>query len=180
MLIQPFGNASLIWLFVMAKRMLFIGGESSGKTSICRVLSQIFGFPWVPEYGRELFERKGGKLTYEDMLEIGRVQVEREKIASICTRELWILCDTSPLVTMFYSLDWYGKIDPRLDALAKREYDKIFLCARDFQYVNDGTRSGEEFSLRQEQFYLERLMQPFEILHGSIESRVLQVQRSLK
>lgn len=180
MLNQLFGNASLIWLSAMSKRVLFIGGESSGKTTMCTVLSQMLGLPWVSEYGRELFDEKAGHLDFDDYLEIGRVQVQREKVAMMCTRKAWILCDTSPLVTMFYSLEWTGKVDPNLVTRAKRQYDRIFLCARDFPYVDDGTRSGAEFSARQEQFYIDKLDQPFEILRGSIEARVVQVHRSLK
>jgi HTH-type transcriptional regulator, transcriptional repressor of NAD biosynthesis genes len=164
----------------MSKRILFIGGESSGKTTICQVLSRLFNLPWVPEYGRELFDKKNGKLDYEDMLEIGRVQVQREKIVQVCTREQWVLCDTSPLVTKFYSQDWFGKVDPNLETLSRRQYDKVFLCVRDFPYVNDGTRSGDEFSYRQQDFYMKNLLQSFFFLTGSIESRVVQVQKAMQ
>lgn len=163
----------------MSRRVLFIGGESSGKTTICQVLSRIGGYPWVPEYGRELFDKKHGKLEYEDMLDIGRIQVQREKIAVLCAREPWVLCDTSPLVTKFYSNEWYGRVDPRLETLALRQYDRIFLCSRDFKYVDDGTRSGAEFSAWQEMFYLTNLKQPYQILSGSTEARVCKVQDAL-
>jgi len=163
----------------MAKRVLFIGAESSGKTTICQVLNRMFDFPWIPEYGRELFEKKEGKLVFEDYLEIARVQVLKEKIVQVCTRERWILCDTSPLVTMFYSQELCGKVDPNLVALSKRQYDRIFFCVRDFGYVDDGTRSGVEFGDRQEEFYMKNLNQPYEFLHGSIEARVAQIQGSM-
>lgn len=164
----------------MTRRLLFIGGESSGKTTICQVLSQILDVPWVPEYGRELFEKKGGKLEYEDMLAIARVQVEREKIAVMCSRQSWLLCDTSPLVTKYYSQAWYGKVDPNLETLSRRQYDRVFLCVRDFSFVNDGTRVDDEFSRRQEDFYMKNLNQPYYFLTGSIESRVAQVKVAMQ
>ncbi len=163
----------------MPKRLLFIGGESSGKTTLCKTLSQIFGLPWVSEYGRDLYEQRDGKLVYEDMLNIARVQVEKEKIAMVCTREQWIFCDTSPLVTKFYSQELFGKVDPNLEQLADRRYDDVFLCVRDFPFVNDGTRVSDEFSRRQEEFYRQNLKQPFYVITGSIEHRVNQVRKAM-
>jgi nicotinamide riboside kinase len=40
------------------QRVAFIGGESSGKTTLARVLAERLQTVWVPEYGRTLWEQR--------------------------------------------------------------------------------------------------------------------------
>lgn len=166
---------------IFTKRVLFIGGESSGKTTMCQTLADKHNWPWVEEYGRYLFDIKNGQLEYEDMLKIGSMQAHFEAVEDLLAgpEVPFILCDTSPLVTKFYSQEWFGKVDPALENLSHNRYDIIFFCMGDFPYVNDGTRSGEEFSKRQEAFYHGNLEQPYYILRGSIEQRVAFVEKIL-
>lgn len=151
----------------MTKRVLIIGAESSGKTTLARSLAEKLNVPWIPEYGRTFGETTGNVYCYEDMLHIAKTQVSMEN-----TSHPMIICDTSPLVTAFYSLRWYGKADPELVELSKRKYDLIFFCSRDFGYVDDGTRNGVDFGTEQEQFYKKHLNQPYIPIRGSVAERV--------
>jgi HTH-type transcriptional repressor of NAD biosynthesis genes len=152
------------------KRILVIGAESSGKTTFCEALSEALGVPWIPEYGRKFGEKTGNVYKYEDMLHIAETQTLLEDVVTGMTPI--VICDTSPLVTSFYSLKWYGKVDSKLADLALRQYDLVFFCARDFDYVDDGSRNGEEFGMEQEKFYKDNLAQPYIMLWGSVEQRV--------
>lgn len=154
----------------MTKKILVIGAESSGKTTFCQALSEELGAPWIPEYGREFGEKSGNVYKYEDMLHIGLTQVWLER--SVEGLVPIVICDTSPLVTSFYSQKWYGKIDPKLAELALRQYELVFFCARDFGYVDDGSRNGEEFGMEQERYYKDHLTQPYIVLSGSVDERV--------
>lgn len=154
-------------------RVLFLGAESTGKTSLCRLLGARWGEPVAEEYGRELWVAKDGKLEFDDMLAIGKAQVEREeRLLREAKRAL--VCDTSPLTTLSFSYELFGSADPALVALADRAYDRVFLCMPDFPLVQDGTRQDEEFRARQHAFYIAELSRrgiPFVTLAGSAERR---------
>lgn len=161
-----------------ALRVLLIGGESSGKTALAQRLAEVYGVPWVPEYGRELWEFKDGKLTFEDMLDISREQVLREQEALSKTMARYVFCDTSPLVTQWYSQAMFGNVDPQLIELAKRRYDVILMCDRDFEFVNDGTRQDARHADDQQKWYTKMLTetrQPFHVVSGSVMGRTMMV-----
>lgn len=156
------------------ERICLLGGESTGKTTLAQALAARLDTVWVAEYGRELWEAKDGQLQFEDMLSIGQTQVEREeKLAGKARR--FLICDTSPLTTMLYSEAMFGQVAPELVALAERSYDRIFLCAPDFAFVQDGTRRDEAFRRHQHDWYRTELARrrivPIE-LSGTLEQRL--------
>ena len=148
-------------------RIVLLGGESTGKTTLARALAERLGTAWVPEYGRELWGRQGGVLTPDDLRAIGREQVRREDATAPLAQGV-LLCDTSPLTTWGYS-DWmFGQPDPVLEALARRRYDGVVLCAPDFPFVQDGTRQPSGFRDRQHAWYLQHVRE--------LDAPVLQVE----
>jgi len=163
------------------RRICFLGGESSGKTTLAQMLAERCSTTWVAEYGRELWEQKNGALQFDDMLAIGREQVQRE-YARAAQAHRWLMCDTSPLTTLFYSLSMFGRAAPELEALAARRYDHVFLCTPDFPFVQDGTRKDEIFRQRQHEWYLDELGKRsirFSSLSGPLDFRVETVIRHL-
>lgn len=162
-------------------RVVIYGGESTGKTSLCEALAQHFEAQWVPEYGRELWEEKGGALELSDMLRIGETQIRRETDL-IRQADRFLFCDTSPLTTLFYSQYMFDEVDPELEKLAMRHYSHTFLCAPDFTFVQDGTRKGAAFRDRQHAWYIKALTAheiDYTLLTGDMEARVLAVLREL-
>jgi NadR type nicotinamide-nucleotide adenylyltransferase len=160
------------------QRVLLLGGESSGKTTLAAALAAADGTAWVPEYGRELWEARGGRLVEADMLAIAREQVAREEQLALQARGR-LYCDTSPLTTLGYSLWMFGRAEAALRELAQRPYDAIVLCAPDFGFVQDGTRRDEGFRFRQHDWYREELADRgwawFEV-SGGVDERVAQVK----
>ncbi|MBK6906665.1 MAG: AAA family ATPase [Rhodocyclaceae bacterium] len=138
------------------RRIGILGGESSGKTTLARALAANLDTTWVPEYGRELWECKDGQLVFDDMVAIGRMQVEKERM-QLAHAQRFLICDTSPLTTLFYSHAMFGQADPELVRLAERGYDTIILCSPDIEFIQDGTRRDSDFRQRQHQWYLEYL-----------------------
>lgn len=163
------------------ERIVLLGGESTGKTTLAAALSQALATPWVAEYGRELWEIKGGALGREDMLHIAQTQVAREcSLAQSAQR--YLVCDSSPLTTLFYALHLFGQADAQLLKLADRRYAQVFLCAADFPFVQDGTRQGASFRAHQQQWYREQLAArniPYIELTGSVTAREQQVLNAL-
>jgi HTH-type transcriptional repressor of NAD biosynthesis genes len=163
------------------ERVVLFGGESSGKSTLAVALAEHFNTRFVGEYGRDLWEEKDGQLVFEDMLHIGERQIElEERAARGANRRLF--CDTSPLTTLFYSRAMFGRADPRLEVLAERRYDRVVLCAPDFDFVQDGTRQEPGFRDRQHAWYvaeLERRGIPWVDATGSVAERVRCVAAAL-
>jgi HTH-type transcriptional repressor of NAD biosynthesis genes len=155
-------------------RVCILGGESTGKTTFTEALAKHLTTRWVAEFGRELWDIRNGNLTFPDMLKIAREQVEREKSAA-AEADRWLICDTSPLTTLFYSLAMFGQAEAELYALAQRQYAFVFLCAPDFPFVQDGTRRDSEFRDRQHEWYVSELETrgiPYVVLLGSLQERL--------
>jgi HTH-type transcriptional regulator, transcriptional repressor of NAD biosynthesis genes len=158
----------------LVPRVGIVGGESSGKTTLACALADRLGTLSTEEYGRELWEQRRGKLLFDDMLKIGCEQIAHEQRLAQDARN-WLVCDTTPLTTCFYSLDLFGRVDPELNRLASRHYDLIVLCAPDFAFVQDGTRRGAHFRQAQHAWHLEQLRhEQFRsiVVAGPVEDRV--------
>lgn len=108
------------------------------------------------------------------MLRIGQRQIALEQLMGQQASR-WLFCDTSPLTTAFYSEAMFGRVDPRLWQLASRPYDRTWLCAPDFGFVQDGTRRDLAFRDRQHAWYiaeLDRRGLPYELLAGGHDQRM--------
>lgn len=61
------------------KKIVVIGPESTGKSTLCEKLAAHYNTLWVPEYAREYLEKHGTDYTYEDLLAIAKGQIELEE-----------------------------------------------------------------------------------------------------
>ena len=168
------------------RRVTMLGGESSGKSTLTQAVAGALGTTHVAEYGRELWEQQDGVLAYDDLLRIAREQVRRETQATRTAQALTtgvVVCDTSPLTTLLYCLDMFGRAEPELEELAARPYDLTVLCRPDFDFVQDGTRRDNSFRMTQHAWY-ERELHERGIAYleavGSIAGRVAAVAESIR
>lgn len=166
-------------------RLVLLGAESSGKTTLATALAAALGTAWVPEFGRLLHEQKNGELVYEDLLYIGRRQLELEDEATPQARG-WLICDTNAATTALYSYYYFHRCDPALQRLAlvcRQRYARTFVCLPTVPFEDDGWRGPE--ALRQFQhgailMQLDLLGIPYTLLGGSVEERIAQVQAALQ
>ncbi len=158
-------------------RIAVVGGESTGKSTLVTALGARYGEPCVAEYGRTLWEERRGQLVYDDLRAIGVRHVADEDDATARARRCAFI-DTTPLTTLWYSLDGYATADPELVSLSWRQYDLMLVCAPDFPFVQDGSRSSEDFRLRHDRWIraiLHARGTDYIDVHGGIEARVAQV-----
>lgn len=164
-----------------ARRLALLGGESSGKTTLAQALAARLRTDWVPEYGRELWERVRHTLDVDELMHVARHQVELE-VQAAALRAGWIVCDTTPLTTLQYCLHDYGAAPAELHALARRAYDVTVVCAPDFAFVQDGCRRDEAFRAEQHAWTLAQLRTQGVaclVVGGPVAQRVAQVARAL-
>ena len=134
------------------RRVVLIGAESTGKTTLARMLAERYGTAWVPEYGREYWETKvagrsmDGPLpgwTSEEFVRIAAEQQRREDHLAR-TAERVLVCDTNAFATGTWHERYLGFRDARVDAVGRRDRAHLYLLAEpDFPFVQDGWRDGE-------------------------------------
>jgi NadR type nicotinamide-nucleotide adenylyltransferase len=136
----------------MPKRILILGPESTGKSTLAEKLAQHYAEPWVPEVARAYLEGLNRPYTYEDLLSIGKRQMSLEdELVSVAKH--FLFCDTDLRVIQVWSQHRYGKVDPWvLEEIARRTYDLILLCAPDLPWQADPLREHPELEMRQQFF----------------------------
>jgi HTH-type transcriptional repressor of NAD biosynthesis genes len=158
-------------------RVAVVGGESTGKSTLVAALGGHYGEPCVAEYGRTLWEEQGGHTDYDDLRTIGIRHVADEE-AAMARASRCVFVDTTPLTTLWYSIDGYGRADPDLVSLSWRTYDLTLVCAPDFAFVQDGSRSSEDFRLRHDRWIRAILRArgvDYRDVRGTVAARVAQV-----
>lgn len=126
------------------KRIVVMGPESTGKSTLIKNLAHEYGTSYVPEYGREYTEtvKKGTDLDKEDFYKIA-IQHEDNMLEShINNRMPFLFIDTEAITTKtFGQLYLKNYEDDRIDDIIKHQwFDLIILLDVDVPWVNDGTR----------------------------------------
>jgi len=139
------------------KRILILGPESTGKSTLAEDLANHFGEPWVPEFAREYLEKINRPYRYEDLLEIGKGQVKAEdELAE--TAEKFLFVDTDLRVIHIWSEHRFGKTDPWvMDQIKERIYDLILLTDTDLPWAPDPLREYPELEMRQ--YFFDKYLQ---------------------
>ena len=166
-------------------RVVFLGAESSGKSTLCAALAEACDTAWVPEYGRTLHEQKNGNLEFEDLLYIARRHAELEDEAAARARRL-LFCDTNAATTALYSYYYFHRCDPALRAMAavcRQRYAHTFVCAPTVPFEQDGWRGPEALRSFQHGMILMQLDYfgiRYTLVEGTVGERVAQVRAVLK
>lgn len=168
----------------LIQKVVFVGTESTGKSTLAKRMAEELDTLWVHEYGRELWEAQNLQGSFHDMLKIAENHYRREQASALHARNV-LFCDTNPWTTLQWSLMYSGTADARLVDLVERTKDEYiwFLCENDFDWVDDGTRElpgkkSQDFQLQLERDLIARGITYYD-LSGPLEDRVTDVTRKL-
>ncbi len=165
------------------KTIVLLGGESSGKTTLGQALSAKLNCPFVPEYGRYLFDFKNGILNNDDFAVIAKTQLLMQNQAEAWALQQgvrYVVCDTSPLTTFWYSVQMTGRVEPELSRLAQHRYDYTVLCSNDIPFIQDGTRKDQAFRDAALNWYQSMLLSyQHLVVAGDVDYRCEQVVKML-
>lgn len=140
------------------KKVVVIGPESTGKSTLCSQLAEHYGTSWCPEYAREYLEAHGKDYNYADLLQISRGQLELEDRLRPSNQLYFI--DTNLYVMQVWCEYVFGKCHQFiLDNLVERKYDLYLLCGTDLPWAYDPLREFPEEAPRKELYrYYRELM----------------------
>jgi HTH-type transcriptional repressor of NAD biosynthesis genes len=126
------------------KKVVVIGAESSGKSTLVNDLAKSFNSPAVPEYGRILSGAKSNNLTPQDFTDIADRHTAMVKKAVEETETGFIFVDTERMVTRLY-FDIY--CDTKVDMYhilpdddSNDYFDMYVVVQPNIPWVDDGTR----------------------------------------
>jgi nicotinamide riboside kinase len=168
-------------------RVVFVGAESTGKSTLSEYLARAYDTVSVPEIGRFIWEEKGGNLNADDYVEIAVKHRAAEDEAMALARR-WLFVDTNALTTLLLGVEFHQVGDPPPGELlrcaddCKARYAHTFVCADDIPYEEQDARENEAWRGRIQQLVLKDLEArgiPYTIVRGSVEERAAQVRRVL-
>ncbi len=171
------------------KKVVVIGPESTGKSTLCKRLAEHYDTLWCPEYAREYLLTYGTKYTYDDLLEIAKGQVALEDEYVHKTRAQWkmkneklknrlLLVDTDMYVMKVWCEYVFGKCHTYiLNKIAERKCDLYLLCDIDLPWMKDELREYPDLESRKEllRIYKDILINqnvPWTIINGNYEERL--------
>ena len=184
----------------MVKKIVILGPESTGKSTLCELLAQYFGTQWCPEFAREYLMTNGKEYDFDDLLTIAKGQLALEDEYSAMVNNQWLKVDGSKWVNaqtlstssnpplLFIDTDMYVmKVWAEyvfnkchqfiLNEIVSREYDLYILCDVDLPWVKDELREYPDEANRKELYYIYKDLLtnqhvPWVGIHGNYEERV--------
>lgn len=142
------------------KKIVIIGPESTGKSSLCAALAAHYGTYWVPEFAREYLTTYGMSYSFDDLLTIARGQLaleDRSSSAAIAKGKTAVFIDTDMYVMKVWCEFVFGRCHPWiLDQIAARRYDGYLLCSIDLPWVRDDLREYPDLVSREKLFHIYR------------------------
>jgi NadR type nicotinamide-nucleotide adenylyltransferase len=148
-------------------KIVIIGPESTGKSTLCEELAQHYDAPWCPEFAREYLLTYGTDYQYEDLLTIAKGQLAMEDEYTIVAEQQWkalqktgtpkplLFIDTDMYVMKVWSEFVFGKCHQWIiDQIVERKYDLYLLCHTDIPWEKDELREYPDLETREKLFHM--------------------------
>jgi NadR type nicotinamide-nucleotide adenylyltransferase len=146
------------------KKIVVIGPESTGKSTLCEALAKHYRSEWVREYAREWLSTYGKQYSYEDLSTIARGQLALEDRAATAAgtamadgapAERFLFIDTDLYVIKVWSEYVFGRCEAWiLEEIARRNYDAYLLCCTDLPWAAEELREYPDQETRDRLFHI--------------------------
>lgn len=153
-----------------SKKIVVLGPESTGKSTLCEQLATHYNTLWVPEFARAYLLEYGMKYSYADLLTIaqGQLALEDKYLEDLqdmhkdgqaqgrrFPTQSFLFVDTNMYVMKVWCEFVFGKChDWILEQIVHRKYDLYFLCDVDLEWVKDELREYPDLESRQQLFHI--------------------------
>lgn len=162
------------------KKIVIIGPESTGKSTLSAQLATHYKTVWVREYAREYLLEHGTNYSFDNLLTIakGQTALEDKTIADIQHTKDIVIIDTDMYVMKVWCEYVFGKCHQYIiDEIVNRSYDMYLLCNIDLPWTKDELREYPDEQPRIELFnmYKDILINqqtPWALISGTEEQRL--------
>jgi NadR type nicotinamide-nucleotide adenylyltransferase len=148
------------------QKIVVLGPESTGKSTLCAALAAHYQTIWTPEYARQYLLENGTKYNYEDLLTIAKGQIANEEKSielvhqdntenqgEATTNKL--IVDTNIYVMKVWCEYVFNNCHHYiLEQINQRSYDLYLLCDIDLPWTADEMREYPDAGPRIELFTL--------------------------
>ena len=162
----------------LPKKIVVIGPESTGKSTLCEQLASKYQTEWIPEYARKYLLNLGRPYDYDDLLIIAKGQLAEEDRMVNSTNKPILFIDTDMYVMKVWCEFVFGKCHPFiLDEIVKRKYDAYLLCNTDLPWVADELREYPDLLSRDRLYHMYKDLMvnqqtPWADIYGGYEERL--------
>ena len=144
----------------MLKKIVILGPESTGKSTLCEQLAQHYETMWCPEFAREYLLVNGTNYDFEDLEIIAKGQLALEdEYATMLENQSETMMENGEHLPLFIDTNMYvAKVWCEfvfekchrfiLDEIVKRQYDFYLLCNIDLPWVKDELREYPDLASR--------------------------------
>ena len=137
------------------RKIVIIGPESTGKSTLCQQLAEYYDTVWCPEFAREYLSDKGMDYDFGDLLNIAQGQLELEDLMLEQARNRFYFIDTDMYVMKVWCEVAFQQCHTWiLQQISRRKYEFYFLCNTDLPWVADDLREYPDASFRQKLFLM--------------------------
>ena len=141
------------------KKIVVLGPECSGKTTLCQQLAEHYGTVWCPEFAREYLSSHGKNYTYDDLLNIAIGQVELEDVMEVEAQNGIYFIDSDMFTMQLWcEVDYNDCHTFILKQIASRKYDHHLLLAPDIPWIHHPLRKYPDIEIREKHFKLYKQM----------------------
>jgi NadR type nicotinamide-nucleotide adenylyltransferase len=170
------------------QKIVVLGPESTGKSTLCAALAAHYQTIWTPEYARQYLSEHGTKYNYDDLLAIAKGQIANEEksieLVHQYNTDHQVQATTNKLIVdtdMYVMKVWCEYVFNNchhyiLEQINQRNYDLYLLCDIDLPWTADEMREYPDEGPRIELFttYKELLINqktPWGIVSGTDTQR---------
>ena len=124
-------------------KVIVTGPESSGKTTLCKQLSEQFKIPFTEEFSRKYIDDLDREYLQEDLVIIAKEQLENEQLTR--SNKQLSLHDTDLITLKIWSEYKYGNCNDWITSQIeqqKQEKRFYFLCSPDIPWESDPQREN--------------------------------------
>lgn len=161
----------------LALRIVVVGAESTGTTTLARDLATELNVPWVPEVGRyytESIMTTNYEWYDQDFYRIGRLQQAYENEIAARSNGV-IVCDTNAVATELWQQRYMGKTTATMKQIASHDKADLYIITGDeIPFVQDGIRDGEHIRHQMHRWFIARIKKsgvPYIVVTGSRQQR---------
>ena len=131
-------------------KIAVVGPESSGKTTLCKQLSEKLNCVWIPEFARK--HLNATRHYIQDDLDF---MVEQQLRSENMTKHPILICDGDPISFKVWSQYKFGSTSEYINQMILgSDYDHYLLLRPDLPYEEDPLRENSSLKNRQELFAL--------------------------